>query len=263
MQQLPVLAYGFATTFKTKDLVSCFAGATVRSTKKQIVAEYGSNRFAFAFDFGAIVFINVGSEERARVLGTILSNVATEEPHSPLEEDFLVEIDPSAPHHLMHFERVVVPELSVAIAELIALLIAQSVSIDYYEEDLQEIIAALDLKTDHMAKTGKILESTRELARFVGSSIATKNQIIAALALLDKPLGTWEAEPLDRLYRDFRNMLEIEERFRALEYKLRTIQETLELFLDLSQSRRMLFLEATIVLLIVFEIVLTLLTKFT
>ncbi|MBI4510921.1 MAG: RMD1 family protein, partial [Deltaproteobacteria bacterium] len=89
----------------------------------------------------------------------------------------------------------------------------------------------------------------------------TKNQIIAALAVLDKPAVTWESESLDRLYRDLRLMLEIDDRFRALEYKLRTIQETLELFLEMSQTRRMIFLEATIVVLIVVELLLTLLEK--
>ena len=88
-------------------------------------------------------------------------------------------------------------------------------------------------RTDKMAKTGRLSGSTRALVRFVGSSIQTKNQIIAALAVLDKPIATWESEYLDKLYRDLRAMLEIEERFRALEYKLRTIQESLELFLDL------------------------------
>lgn len=257
-----MLAYGFATTFKIRELVPCFAGATVRQSKAQIVAEYAPDRMVIAFDFGAVVFVNVGGEERARVLGTILAKVATEEPHPPLEEDFLIEIEPGAPEHgTVAFDRVVVPALSAPVADLVTLLLAQSVSIDYYEEDLEEVITALDKKANGMAKTGRIIGTTRDFARFVGSSIATKNQIIQALAVLDKPAVTWEAEPLDRLYRDLRTMLEIEDRFRALEYKLRAIQETLELFLDLSQTRRMLFLEATVVILILFEIGLTLLGK--
>ncbi len=144
---------------------------------------------------------------------------------------------------------------------MITLLLAQSVTIDYYEEDLQEILAQLDRRTDKMAKTGRIHGSTRELTRFVGSSIATKNQIIAALSVLDKPAVTWENEALDKLYRDLRSMLEIDERFRALEYKLRTIQETLELFLDLNNTKRALFLETIVVILIVIELVVALLGK--
>jgi uncharacterized Rmd1/YagE family protein len=260
MAVLQALAYGFASTFKIRELVKVFTGAEVRPSKRQVVADYGEHRIAVAFDFGAIVFVNVPAEERTRVLGLIVARVATDEPHPPLEEDFFIEIRPGAPSNV-RFDRVIVPELDPASVDVITLLLAQSVSIDYYEEDLQEIVASLDRRTDRMARTGRLSGSTRDLTRFVGSAISTKNQIIAALAVLDKPAATWESETLDRLYRGLREMLEIDERFRALEYKMRTIQETLELFLDLTNTRRALWLEATIVALIVLEIAMALLGK--
>lgn len=259
MPPLPALVYGFATTFKMRDLAPCFAGASVRQSKTQIVAEYGQDRIAVGFDFGALVFINVPGEERTRVIGTILSKVTTDEPHPPLEEDFLIEIKPTAPPQgEVRFDRVAVPVLDAPTVDVIAILLAQSVAIDYYEEDLQEILAALDRRTDVMAKSGRLQGSQREITRFVGSSIATKNQILAALALLDKPSVTWESEALDRLYRDFRAMLEIDDRYKALMAKLVTIQETFELFLELIGTRRSHQMELTIILLIVFEIVMTL-----
>ncbi|MSP16139.1 MAG: RMD1 family protein [Myxococcales bacterium] len=257
MAQLPILAYGFATAFRPRDLVPCFVGATVRTTKTSIVAEYAPDRFAVGFAFGAVVFLNVVAEERTRVIGAILGSVARDEPHPPLEEDFLVEVAEGVPPRgEVRFDRVLLPGLTSATVELIALLLAQSVSIDYYDEDLREILAAVSVRTDRLAKTGRIGESTRALSRFVGTAISAKNQIVSAVSLLDKPASTWEVEPLDRLHHDLREMLEIEERFRALEYKLRTIQETLELFLDLAQTRRSHLLEATIVALIVVELLL-------
>lgn len=258
MPVLPILAYGFSTTFKVKELAQYFAGATLRYAKGQIAAEYAPDRVAVAFDFGAVVFINVASEERARVVGALLSKVATDEPHPPLEEDFLVEVKPGVPPHgEVHFDRVLVPELTGPVVDMVSLLLAQSVSIDYYEEDLQEIMGSLDKMTAPLARRGKQEGSTRDMVKFVGSTLSGKNQIIAALALLDKPSITWESESLDRLYRDLHQMLEIEDRFRALEYKLRTIQETLELLLEMVQTRKMLWLEATIVVLILVEIVMS------
>ncbi|MBI4510629.1 MAG: RMD1 family protein, partial [Deltaproteobacteria bacterium] len=208
MPLLPLNAYGFAATFKMRDLARSFPGAKVRQAKTQVVAELGVDQHAVAFDFGALVLVNVSAEERARIIGLLLSTVATDEPHAPLEEDFFVEVDPTAPAEgRVHFDRVVVPELSAPIVDLVTLLLAQSVAIDYYEEDLQEIISSLDKKTGLVAKTGKIAGSTRDLTRFVGSSLDTKNQIFAALAVLVKPAVTWDSESLDRLYRDLRLML--------------------------------------------------------
>lgn len=262
MTVLPALAYGFATTFKPRDLARCFAGATVRQSKTQIVSEYGPNSLVVGYDFGALVFINVGGEERARVIGRIMETVARDEPHPPLEEDFPIEIrEGASPGAEVRFDRVIVPALTPQIIDVITLLLAQSVAIDYYEEDLQQILAALGRRSDSMARTGRVVGSTREVIRFVGSAISTKNQIISALALLDSPAVAWESEPVDRLYRAFRNMLEIDDRFRALEYKLRTIQESLELLADLAATRRSHALEITIIALIVVEIVLTLIEQ--
>ena len=258
--QLAALVYGFATTFKVGDVAQCFVGARLRRAKTQLTAEYGPDSVAVAYDFGAIVFINVGAEERARVIGAVLDKVARDEPHPPLEEDFIVEVDPAAPPHgTVSFDRVSVPSLTPHVVDVVTILLAQSVAIDYYEEDLEEIIQRLDVRTDAMARHGRLVGSARELSKFVGASISTKNQIIAALAVLDKPAVTWENEPLDRLYRAFRSMLEIDERFKALEYKMRTIQDTLELFLEVMGTRRSHALEFVIVLLIVAEIVLALL----
>jgi uncharacterized Rmd1/YagE family protein len=262
MALLPVHAYGFDATFKVRDLAQCFTGARLRQSKTQVVAEYAPDRYGLAFDFGAVVFVNVSAEERARVLGEIRRRVATSEPHNPLEEDFLIELKSDVPPHgKVSFDRVALPELSPAAVELVALLLAQSVAIDYYEEDLQEILATLDRQTDSMAKHGRLGGSRKEVVQFVARTLGTKNQIVAALAVLDKPAVTWEHEALDKLHRALREMLEIEERFRSLEYKLRTIQDSLELFLDMLQTRQSHFLEWIIIWLILFEIVMALLEK--
>jgi required for meiotic nuclear division protein 1 len=262
MALLPIHAYGFASQFRLRDVASCFTGARLRLSKTQVAAEYGADRFGYAFDFGAIVFVNVSAEERARLLGEVRRRVATDEPHAPLEEEFLIEIAPgTSPEGRVTFDRVTLAEVSSPAFELIALLLAQSVAIDYYEEDLQEILATLDKHIDFVAEKGRIPGSRGDLTRFVARTLATKNQIIAALAVLDKPAVTWEKETLDRLYRALREMLEIDDRFRSLEYKLRTIQESLELFLDLQQTRHGHVLETIVVLLILLEIVMALLAK--
>jgi len=243
MAVLPALAYGFATLFKMRELVRCFTGAKIRQSKSELVAEYGPDRIAVGFDFGAIVFINVPGEERARVLEAVVREIAPDEPHPPLEEDFLIEVREGA-QPTVRFDRVIVPALEPAFVDVITILLAQSVSIDYYEEDLQEILASLSSRTDKLAKTGRLPGSSRELTRFIGAALSTKNQVVAALAVLDK------------VYNELRGMLEIDERFRALEFKLRTIQDTLEVFLDLGHSRRSVILELTVILLILIEVAL-------
>jgi uncharacterized Rmd1/YagE family protein len=257
--RLRVIAYGFAGTFNIQELSRCFSGAKIRRIKAQIVAEFGPYSFCVAFDFGAVVFINVDTENRKQVISSVMSHFGKDEPHPPLEQEFKILVDPrSPPQGLVQFDRVVVPGLSASILELVARLLAQSVCLDYYEEDLQEILAKADKSVEIMKSKGRLSASPRRLIRYLGSALETKKQILSALSLLDKPSLTEKSEALDCLYAELRRNLEIDERYRSLDQKLHSIQEGIKLFLELSQGRRMLFLEITIVALIFFEIAVTL-----
>jgi uncharacterized Rmd1/YagE family protein len=59
-----------------------------------------------------------------------------------------------------------------------------------------------------------------------------------------------------------RTTFEIEDRYRTQNHKLGVIQDNLEIIVDLVQSRRATALEATVVVLILFEIVMGLLGFF-
>jgi len=64
---------------------------------------------------------------------------------------------------------------------------------------------------------------------------------------------------MDRIYDELRAEFDLVDRYQALELKLRSVQEALELVLDVARDRRLVLLEAAIVLLIVLELLLSLL----
>ncbi len=64
---------------------------------------------------------------------------------------------------------------------------------------------------------------------------------------------------MDRIYADLREEFDLADRYGALELKLRSVQEALELVLDVARDRRLVLLESAIVLLIVVELALSLL----
>jgi uncharacterized Rmd1/YagE family protein len=64
---------------------------------------------------------------------------------------------------------------------------------------------------------------------------------------------------MDRIYDELRAEFDLVDRYQSLEQKLRSVQEALELVLDVARDRRLVLLEATIVLLIVFELLLSIL----
>ena len=104
-----------------------------------------------------------------------------------------------------------------------------------------------------------MLESSEDLIKFIGLCLDTKQEIISNLYIVDSPDETWENVELDKMHSELKTMMEIDIRYRALEYKIKIIQEAVEVIVDLSKSRRETVLELIIILLIAFEILLSLL----
>lgn len=253
-----VEAYSYASRFTLQTVKGWFPeDIPVRSTKTQFIVEFNHDKLLYVFDFGALVFINVPDAERARTVASISSKL-THEPHPPLRETFLVEVRPEVPIEV-RFDRVVVPKIAASTLDVIATVLAQSVAIDYYDEDVQQILNRIGDVARDVARRGRHLGGTGDFVKFIGAAIASQVEMIAAISLLDKPDLTWENETADKLHDKLRSNLEIPERYKAIEIKLTTIRDSLQTLIEFSQTRRMLFLEASVVFLIVLEVILSLL----
>lgn len=250
MRIVPVVAYGFASTLKLRELMSLFAEARVEHDR--LLVGLGQDRWVLAYDFGGLVFVGIEQAERERLVAEINSRL-TGEPHPPLTESFALEIDPQKPM-AVGFDRVVLPVLEVGAVEIVAEVLAQSVAMDYYADDVAEIEAETDRIAAELRKKGRIPGDVRPTLQFIGLCIATRNDIISTLALFDKPDATWENEQLDRLWNGMRKMLEFDDRYRALDAKLRMFQDNLVLLVDLARQRHTLVLELAVVLLIIVEV---------
>jgi uncharacterized Rmd1/YagE family protein len=60
---------------------------------------------------------------------------------------------------------------------------------------------------------------------------------------------------MDRIYAELRAEFDLADRYASLELKLRSVQEALELILDVARERRLILLESAVILLIALELV--------
>jgi uncharacterized Rmd1/YagE family protein len=86
--------------------------------------------------------------------------------------------------------------------------------------------------------------------------------MVGRVAVSDKPDVLWDRPELERLYARLTDEFEIPDRYEAVESKLDLIGRTIQTAVNLVQSRRSLRVEWYIVILIVFEIILTLYEMF-
>lgn len=249
-----VLAFAYASRFHLEEVKRWFAGMpVVRDAKTHVVAIWDEREMAFAFDFGALVFVNVPAAVRNATVDLFWRGLANE-PHPPLREELLVEVRKGARVEV-GFDRVRVPALTPIVLAVIATVIAQSVSIDHHDEDIQESLDRIHGMAVELARTGKPPRQGQAIVKLVGASIATQVEILRSLALLDKPDLTWDDALADELHDKLRASFEIEVRYRALEAKIRTSREAVTAFLEMIKHERSILLEAAVVLLILVEIV--------
>ncbi len=255
-ETLEVAAFAIASTVPIKQLDGIFPAELERArvTKTSLVLRYGERSWAVAHDFGVTVFIGVAESQRQEVMQRLLS-LCNHETRPPLVESFLVELRPGSQPSAL-FDRVVLSELEIRAVELLALTIGQSMGMEYYEDNVDELVTQLENASRRLAQTGRVSGRSRELLALIGRGMTTRTQVVHTLSLLDAPAVAWDDEGLDRLYRDLRLSFAIEDRYRTLDQKLRMIQDNLELLVDLAQHKRSAWLESAVLALIAVELIL-------
>ena len=247
-------AYHVYETFKLKELDKLFRSDAISKSSTRLVFQDDERSYFFIYRFGSIIFFNVEAKRRDAIIDKLrellghMSDVL-------ISEDFTVELSDDDTISV-GFEGACIDGLFMDRIELLALILAQSTALEYFENRVDDLLGKTADIGHSLQKRGRLQKRESEIKRFMGQCITTKQDLVASLYLLDKPDETWDDHVLDKLYRGAVEMFELHERYKTVDYKLKMIQENLELIAELLQYRHANFLEWAIILLIAVEIVL-------
>jgi uncharacterized Rmd1/YagE family protein len=244
-------AIAFEENLSLRELAPAFPGARLDRRELYVPTDGGE---IFLYPFGAVVFHNVPPERREAELAQ-LHRTRPGLTTQVVRESFTVREEPGARVDIVE-GTLVVDQLSPGRAAVVALIVAQSAAMEYYERIVEKLFTRTDKLVEPLERRGSVPLRTRELHRFIGQAIGTRAEVITVLSLLDKPDATWDDPALDRIYDDLRAEFDLVDRYSALTQKLQGVQEALELVLDVARDRRMWLLETAIFLLIAIEVVL-------
>ncbi len=245
--------YNVAETLKLKEIDRLFRGSSSAQSATKLVYREGEQGFYYIYRFGSVIFFNV-DPERQRAIIEKIKMVIGHKPEMLSSEEFYVEVRP-VEKSSVGFEGATLDRLSTDRVEIIAFVLAQSTAVEYFEARVDEMLKLTGEIGQSLKDKGRLKRSSTEIKKFIGQCITAKQQLVASLYLLDKPDETWDDQVLDNLYRDAVEMFEIRDRYKTLDYKLRMIQENLELIANLLQYRHANYLEWAIIILIAIEIV--------
>jgi required for meiotic nuclear division protein 1 len=245
----------FAENFSLKELVALYPEA--KRTHHFLSYPAAAGGTVFLYSFGAVVFCDMGQAGREVELLRLRKAALTKGDARIISEEFTVRETPAARPDVVDGV-LVVDQLGPERASMVALTVAQSAAMEYYEGIVDQMFTDTDRFVERLERSGSTSIYTTRLHRFIGAAISTRNEVITVLHLLDKPDVVWDDPGAERIYEELRSEFDLLDRYQSLELKLRSVQDALSLVTDVARDRRLVLLETSIVVLIVFEIVLSL-----
>ena len=254
MRQHTFHAVAFAENFSLKELAANY-GALRRPTG-DLHHALGDGPEMFLYPFGVVVFHDVDEARRDAEVETLRRRVPGLSADA-IREELVAREDPQGAIGMVDGV-LIVDRMTPERAGIVALTVAQSASMEYYEGIVVEMFTRTAALVERLERSGTVPYRTGPLHKFIGEAIATRTEVMTVLHLLDKPDATWDDPAMDEIYDDLRGEFDLVDRYESLELKLRSVPESVELVLDVARDRRLVLLEATIVALIVLEIGLSL-----
>jgi uncharacterized Rmd1/YagE family protein len=249
-------AVAFVENFSLKELATHYPEA--KRAHQYLCYPAAGGGSVFLYSFGVVVFYDVGQAGREGELLRLRNTPASSMRDAQvIAEEFTVrEVDVARPD--VADGALVVDTLTFERASMVALTVAQSAAMEYYERIVDQMFADTDHFVDRLEKSGNISVFTAKLQRFIGAAISTRSEVISVLHLLDKPDVVWDDAGAERIYEELRAEFDLVDRYQSLELKLRSVQDALSLLTDVARDRRLVLLEASVIFLILLEIVLSL-----
>jgi uncharacterized Rmd1/YagE family protein len=140
---------------------------------------------------------------------------------------------------------------------VIADALAKNVALSRAEREVSKVLEAIEPFAAGLARTGRSPSNRRQMLRTIGQALLVHHRMSGRVEVQEKPDVLWDNPQLERLYARLDDEYELKERAVALTRKLGVIEATTRALTDLIDTDRSIRLEATIVILIVFEILIT------
>lgn len=221
-----------------------------------------TDKYVYIFYFGSLVFINFTHHEMMDVVKYLrkmdveLNDIA---PYT-FQDDFKL-ISNRDKEFTVNFASVNVESFNNYHLEIVSTILAKSVALEKIESDMNKLFDDIEDIIDLLDK-GRFNISDRLLAKTSARILRYKFNSISYIMLLDKPDITWVDEEAGNIYAELGRLFELEERYQVVFQKSETLMDITQSFAGLTHATRGTRLEWMIIILIAFEIVLTLLDKF-
>lgn len=209
------------------------------------------------FRYGVAVLFDLSPVEEDEVLRGLRPRILAPAPRYE-DETATIEIVPEGEEQIAPGGPIVVRDLAPPRLLVIADALAKNLALHRDEREVSRVFDVIEPFAAKLANDGRLPTNRRQLVRTIGQALLTQHRVSGRIEVEEKPDVLWDHPQFERLYARLADEYELKERAAALARKLRIISETTNALTDLIDTGRSLRLEATIVALIVVEVVILL-----
>ncbi|AQS57767.1 RMD1 family protein [Desulforamulus ferrireducens] len=248
--------FGIEKKFKWEDIL------TLKDNQlKGIISDY-HNKTVYIFHFGCLVSINCTKHDLSDLynyLCKIDNSLVKNQDLFKYIDSYRVEINSDKELEVYH-NYMVAPKLLEYYPQMIAIVLARSVALDRIEDNIEKVSDDIEKIIEYLDQ-GNLNIGDNKLAKLSAGVLRYKYNTISYVMVLDKPDITWYKEDAEILFLQLSDLFELQERYEKLRHKTETIMDITEVFTILTHAKRGAKLEWMIIILIAFEIVLSLVEK--
>jgi len=216
----------------------------------------GPNGYAVLFRYGVAVLVGLSPVEEDDLIRGLKPRVVNPVRQRE-DETATIEITPDREDQVLPGGPISLRDLSTPRLILIADALAKNLALSRDEREVSKAFDVIEPFAARLAETGRSPSNRRQMLRSIGQALLVHHRMSSRIEAEEKPDILWDHPQLERLHGRLADEYELRERAVALTRKLGVINDTTQALTDLIDTERSIRLEATIVILIVFEILIT------
>jgi len=261
METIKLIAINIADNIDIRQLKQSFTGKLIISTSSELFYKTDKSKFISIFNYGVIAFSNHSQKEIDQVVKDIEEHLHYNQVN--ISETISVELI-SSPGISYENEVLSVPVEydSNELFRIVMFDLSQTVAIDYYSSIAEKLLQEVKSLSSELERKGKISLVKREMMKFIGKSLNTKNKIVDNLYIFDSPDIAWDNEMVEKVHKTLTRTFDLNARFKELEYTFKIIDDNLQIFKETYEHRYSATLEIVVIILILIEVLKSLGEKF-
>lgn len=214
---------------------------------------------AYVFRYGVLVLFGASAQLENELVAELAEHVI-EPASSPELETAWIEIRPDSEEYVSADGHIRLREATPERLLLTATVLARSAVLSRDESRIADALDRIEPLVNDLRTKGRAGLPIKRVMQHIGGVLATQHRVVGRAQIGEKPDLLWDHPELDRLYARLEAEFELGDRARTIERKLEVIGDAANVLLNLVLDKRSYRLEMAIVLLIAFEIVVSLVT---